>query len=626
MSQPSQKAAMPQVGDLLGDRYRLLKQVNRGAQAVVFKAESLSDQRPVAIKLSTAGPIMTGMLQRELAILQALKHIPGVVDGIEFQSEGAIAWLVMEWVEGVDGKLFIENHRPMEWQTWLWVARSLTSALWSCHTLGFLHMDVKPQNILFGKDGDFRIADFGISTHEGFVTLDGAAHQKGTLFYMAPEQVLDGLVHPAGEVFSVGVTLYEFLTGSPPFQAEDPGLIQAQKAKGDFIPATRLNLNAPLWVDEFFNLLLHPNPTARPGGMRELLAMLSHEKVVSWREKTRMQACGQCGGELWEQLPICSRCGLSFKLRPEKGNCQLLLWQLTDKGRFVKKVEALAERTLPPWRRYLIQKTFPRMLLRGVDPSSARLIADALSDDNSQVHLTSRLLYRMNSTALSPMQALTTVLCIILPFLVWNTEMAVPGAVLFFVGLGLVAYSTMSQLIPASFFLSGEQVKPWSILTLVSQKLTALQKESSRERASLLVRRGKLLSDDLLEARIGEVLRDQIGERLGAVILHGLDALLDMEAKQTALRELHCKGIGKKKKEILAALARERDAFQVNAMLSRLEDLEKSEMSILALEARLCTRETTFANILSTLNGLYLERSSAEADLSNFEELNDLLT
>lgn len=225
------------LGSTLGGRYRLDARVGRGGMSTVYRAFDTVLERQVAIKLmhreiaSDSGQLER--FRREARAVAQLNHahIVGVIDAGEWGSkegggpegvEGGTPYIVLEYVEGETLKELIRRDAPLDVPRALAYAIETARALEAAHEQEIVHRDVKPQNVLLGGEGGAKITDFGIArtlTEEG-LTMDGRV--LGTTDYVSPEQALGQAVTGQSDVYSLGVVLYEMLTGEVPFKGESP--------------------------------------------------------------------------------------------------------------------------------------------------------------------------------------------------------------------------------------------------------------------------------------------------------------------------------------------------------------------------------------------------------------------
>src|ERR1700727_2433527 len=227
---------MTMIGTLLGGRYRLDAQIGRGGMSTVYRAFDTVLERPVAIKLMhreiASDSDQLERFRREARSVARLSHphVVTVIDaGEEPSPESALGaadagvgtpFIVLEYVEGETLKALIRREGPLEIPRAIAYAIELTRALGAAHERLIVHRDVKPQNVLIGVEGSAKITDFGVArtlTEEG-LTMDGRV--LGTTDYVSPEQALGQSVTGQSDLYSLGVVLYEMLTGVVPFTGE----------------------------------------------------------------------------------------------------------------------------------------------------------------------------------------------------------------------------------------------------------------------------------------------------------------------------------------------------------------------------------------------------------------------
>jgi serine/threonine-protein kinase len=238
---------MTVLGTLLGGRYRLDAQIGRGGMSTVYRAFDVVLERPVAIKLmhreTAADADQLERFRREARSVAQLNHpqIVTVIDAGEDSSPDGGAgspYIVLEYVDGETLKDVIRREGPLEITQAIAYAIEIARALGAAHERHIVHRDVKPQNVLVGAEGGAKITDFGIArtlTEEG-LTMDGRV--LGTTDYVSPEQALGQPVTGQSDLYSLGIVLYEMLTGEVPFRGESPVAV-AMKHVREEIPDVR---------------------------------------------------------------------------------------------------------------------------------------------------------------------------------------------------------------------------------------------------------------------------------------------------------------------------------------------------------------------------------------------------
>jgi eukaryotic-like serine/threonine-protein kinase len=249
---------MTMIGTLLGGRYRLDAQIGRGGMSTVYRAFDTVLERPVAIKLMhreiASDSDQLERFRREARSVARLNHphIVTVIDaGEEPLPDGELGgsglatekvgtpYIVLEYVEGETLKSLIRRDGPLEIPRAIAYAIELARALGAAHECLIVHRDVKPQNVLIGVEGSAKITDFGIArtlTEEG-LTMDGRV--LGTTDYVSPEQALGQSVTGQSDLYSLGIVLYEMLTGAVPFTGESPVAVAMKHVRED-VPDVQL--------------------------------------------------------------------------------------------------------------------------------------------------------------------------------------------------------------------------------------------------------------------------------------------------------------------------------------------------------------------------------------------------
>ncbi len=214
----------------LNSRYRLVEPLGSGAVANIYRAHDLTLGRQVAIKLLKYEYTRDAAFQRRfLHEAQALAHLdhPNLVRLYDFGVENDQYFMVMELVEGSDLKTYLARRGTLPPQEAVWIALQLAEGLGLAHRAGLVHCDVKPQNVLLRHDLQPKLTDFGIARS----LLAGGEDEDepwGTPQYFSPEQARGEPLSPASDVYSLGVVLFELVTGHLPFHGKDPRALALQ--------------------------------------------------------------------------------------------------------------------------------------------------------------------------------------------------------------------------------------------------------------------------------------------------------------------------------------------------------------------------------------------------------------
>jgi len=230
------------IGTRIGGRYEIVRNIGDGGMSKVYLAHDVILDRDVAIKVLNYDfaneEALKRRFKREALSATSLTH-PHIVDIFDVGEEDELHYLVMEYIEGQTLKKFIQDNGALTPKQALPIMQQIVSAIANAHHNGIVHRDVKPQNILMDSDGDVKITDFGIA-----MALSATAHTKtnsviGTVHYLSPEQARGGMATKKSDIYSLGIVLYELLSGELPFTA-DTAVAIALKHLQEETPSVRM--------------------------------------------------------------------------------------------------------------------------------------------------------------------------------------------------------------------------------------------------------------------------------------------------------------------------------------------------------------------------------------------------
>jgi len=258
---------MPLENQLLNNRYKLLAQVAAGGMALVYKAQDTMLNRIVAVKILRESfaedPAFQKRFVREAQAAANLSH-PNIVTVYDFGRDGDRQYIVMEYVEGRDLKSVIRGEGQLPLARSLDIARQICSGVGAAHRTGVVHCDIKPQNVLITAEGQVKVTDFGIARAFSAAAPVGYTESVwGTPHYFSPEQAAGEQPTPASDVYSIGVILFEMLTGRLPFEGDNQQQLAMAHLRDTPPPVTQYNPNLPLVVEQIINQALEKEPSHR---------------------------------------------------------------------------------------------------------------------------------------------------------------------------------------------------------------------------------------------------------------------------------------------------------------------------------------------------------------------------
>jgi len=261
------------LGQLLDNRYEILEVIGTGGMSVVFKALCHRLNRYVAVKIMrddvAVDPEAHRRFQNESQAVAMLSH-PNIVSVYDVSHSPEIDYIVMELIDGITLKQYLAKKGALSWKEAPYFAAQITRALVHAHSKGIIHRDIKPHNIMLCMDGSVKVADFGIARlADGQATLTQEA--LGSVHYISPEQAKGESVDARTDIYSVGVVLYEMLTGRLPFDGDSPVAVAIQHISAFPTMPRELRPDIPPALEAITMKAMNPNLNERYQSAQELL-------------------------------------------------------------------------------------------------------------------------------------------------------------------------------------------------------------------------------------------------------------------------------------------------------------------------------------------------------------------
>lgn len=266
-------------GEIIKERFKIESFIGKGGMGVIYKALDLKLQRTVAIKILPlelkSDDVARKRFLREAQAASRLEH-PNICIIHEIYESDDINFIVMQYIEGRNLRQLLREEKRIPIPTFLDYAKQMASALALAHSQGIIHRDIKPSNIMVTPDGLVKILDFGLAKFfEKDESLTTADTVVGTLAYMSPEQCKGEKLTPSTDIFSLGVVLYEMVTGKNPFRGEDTGSTFFKILHENPDPPSRVLDEVPWEIDLIIKKCLEKQPAKRFKNGGELLEALN---------------------------------------------------------------------------------------------------------------------------------------------------------------------------------------------------------------------------------------------------------------------------------------------------------------------------------------------------------------
>ena len=263
------------IGTMIGNRYEVVEKVGTGGMADVYRAMDHRLNRYVAVKIlkneySEDTKFVTKFRQEAQAVA-CLSH-PNVVAVYDVGEEQGMHFIVMEFVEGITLKSYIEKKGKLSVREAVGIGIQIASGLEAAHNSHIIHRDIKPQNILISRDGTAKVTDFGIAKAASSNTITASA--MGSVHYISPEQARGGYSDEKSDIYSLGVTLYEMLSGKVPFEGESTVTVALAHIQDEAVPLQQIDPNIPLSLSKIVQKCMQKKADFRYPTSADLIADL----------------------------------------------------------------------------------------------------------------------------------------------------------------------------------------------------------------------------------------------------------------------------------------------------------------------------------------------------------------
>lgn len=289
---------MLRAGTFLQDRYEILEQIGSGGMSVVYKAKCHKLNRLVAIKVLknefSMDPNFISKFKMEAQAAAGLSH-PNIVNVYDVVDEGEIHFIVMELIEGITLKNYIIKKGHLEVKETIGISIQVAQGIMAAHEQRIIHRDIKPQNIIISKDGKVKVADFGIARAVSAQTLNSNA--MGSVHYISPEQARGGYSDGRSDIYSLGITMYEMVTGHVPFRGDNTVTVALAHLEERITPPSVYNNKIPLSLERIILKCTEKKPENRyadvGGVVNHLRKALLHPNEDIVMEDLKQRSLGE---------------------------------------------------------------------------------------------------------------------------------------------------------------------------------------------------------------------------------------------------------------------------------------------------------------------------------------------
>lgn len=266
---------MNYLNKVIGGRYEINEIIGVGGMAIVYKAFDRTENRYVAVKILQDQYLEDEELRQrfknESKAIAVMSH-PNIVKVFDVNFGEDLLYIIMEHIEGINLKEYIHHKNGLDTKETLHIVMQILRALQHAHDKGIIHRDIKPQNILLLPNGSIKVTDFGIARfNRGDVKTQEETSAIGSVHYVSPEQVRGEFTDARSDVYSMGIVLYEMLTGQVPFDAKEPNDIAVMHLQKEAIRPSVFNENTPIGLEQITMRAMQKNPNDRYQSAAEML-------------------------------------------------------------------------------------------------------------------------------------------------------------------------------------------------------------------------------------------------------------------------------------------------------------------------------------------------------------------
>lgn len=262
------------VGKRLDGRYEIREIIGVGGMAVVYKAYDNIDDRIVAIKILKeeflANEEFRRRFKNESKAIAVLSH-PNIVKVYDVSFGDRLQYIVMEYIEGITLKEYIEQQKVINWKEAVHFTTQILRALQHAHDKGIVHRDVKPQNIMLLQNGNIKVTDFGIARFSRGETRTMTESAIGSVHYISPEQARGEITDDKADIYSVGVVLYEMITGKLPFESDSAVSVAIMQLQNEAVHPREINPQIPVGLEQITLRAMQKNIKDRYQSAAEML-------------------------------------------------------------------------------------------------------------------------------------------------------------------------------------------------------------------------------------------------------------------------------------------------------------------------------------------------------------------
>ena len=259
-------------GTFIANRYEIVGQVGTGGMSDVYKAKDHALGRYVAIKVLKSefseDTNFVSKFRTEAQSAAVLEH-PNIVNIYDVGSENGIHYIVMEYVEGITLKTYIEKKGQLTYKEALSIAIQVGRGIQAAHAKNIVHRDIKPQNIIISTDGKVKVTDFGIARAVSENTIHSDV--MGSVHYASPEQARNGYVSNRSDIYSLGIVMYGMVTGRVPFDGDSTVAVASQHLQDEMDPPSKYAPNLPISLEKIIQKCTQKSPDRRYDSMESLL-------------------------------------------------------------------------------------------------------------------------------------------------------------------------------------------------------------------------------------------------------------------------------------------------------------------------------------------------------------------